>query len=151
MLPTIYSETNGWIPTIFNDFFNETWTPKFHGTTPAINVSEDKEGFTVEVAAPGMTKQDFNIKLTSDGDIVISMEKKGSESTADGQKPATSNQKTYLRREFGYSKFEQTLTLPDNVERQKISASMENGVLTILIPKMTEQEKAKATQFIEIK
>lgn len=144
----MYSESNGWIPSIFNDFFNESWTPKFHGTTPAINVSEDKGGFTVEVAAPGMTKQDFNIKLTSDGDIVISMEKK---TQNDDKNLKDSDKKTYLRREFGYSKFEQTLTLPDNVERQKISASMDNGVLTILIPKMSEQEKAKATQFIEIK
>ncbi len=144
MLPTMYSEANGWIPTIFSDFFNESLTPKFRGTTPAFNVSEDEAGFTVDVAAPGMTKNDFNIQLTSDGDIVISMEKK--EETKKENK-----QKTYLRREFGYSKFEQRLTLPDNVERQKISASMDNGILTILIPKMTEQEKAKATQFIEIK
>ncbi|MCQ2095326.1 MAG: Hsp20/alpha crystallin family protein [Bacteroidaceae bacterium] len=144
MLPTMYSGSNGWIPAIFNDFFSDALTPKFRGTTPAINVSEDESGFTVEVAAPGMTKNDFNIHLTSDGDIVISMEKKNETRTEN-------KKKTYLRREFGYSKFEQRLTLPDNVERQKITASMDSGVLNILIPKMTEQEKAQATQFIEIK
>lgn len=146
MLPTMYSTRNqGWLPSVFNDFFNDNWlSPKFSGTTPAINVSEDKKEFRVEVAAPGMTKDDFNIQLTSDGDIVISMEKKT-------ENKDENKDKTYLRREFSYSKFVQRLNLPENVERQNISASMNDGVLSISIPKLKEDEKAKDTRFIEIK
>lgn len=147
MMPTIYSTRNqGWIPALFNDFFNDNWMPavKYHNSTPAVNVSEDEKEYKVEIAAPGMTKDDFNIQLTTDNEIVISMEKK-SENKEGGDK------KTYLRREFSYSKFEQRFTLPDNVEKSKISAGMEHGVLAISIPKKTEEEKAKESLNIEIK
>ena len=147
MMPTIYSTRNqGWIPALFNDLFNDNWMPtvKYHGTTPAVNVLEDEKEYKVEIAAPGMTKEDFKIQLTNDGDIVISMEKK----TEDKQE---NDKKTYLRREFSYSKFEQRFTLPDNVEKTKIAAGMTDGVLTIDIPKKTEEEKAKETLNIEIK
>ena len=81
MMPT---RTNNyrtdWIPSLFNDLFND-WTPAVFNTgaartAPAFNVVENEKNYQVEVAAPGMTKDDFNIQLTSDGDIVISMEKK---------------------------------------------------------------------------
>ena len=141
----MYSNRNqGWIPSIFNDFFNDTWMPaKFTGTTPAINVSEDEKAYKVEVAAPGMTKEDFKISVAND-DLVISMEKKTDNKEED-------EKKKYLRREFSYSKFEQRLTLPDNIERQNICANMNDGVLAIVIPKKTEEEKAQETQCIEIK
>ena len=144
MLPTMYSNNNNWIPSIFNDFFADPWVPsKIAGTAPAINVSEDNKEYKVEVAAPGMTKDDFKINVAND-ELVISMEKKDDSKDAD-------KDKKYLRREFSYSKFEQHLTLPDNVERDKISAGMNDGVLTIDIPKMTEEEKAQEMHYIEIK
>jgi len=144
MLPTMYSNNNNWIPSIFNDFFADPWVPsKIAGTAPAINVSEDNKEYKVEVAAPGMTKDDFKINVAND-ELVISMEKKSD--SKDEEKD-----KKYLRREFSYSKFEQHLTLPDNVERDKISAGMNDGVLTIDIPKMTEEEKAQEMHYIEIK
>ena len=144
MLPTMYSNNNNWIPSIFNDFFADPWVPsKIAGTAPAINVSEDNKEYKVEVAAPGMTKDDFKINVAND-ELVISMEKKADSKDED-------KDKKYLRREFSYSKFEQHLTLPDNVERDKISAGMNDGVLTIDIPKMTEEEKAQEMHYIEIK
>lgn len=144
MLPTMYSNNNNWIPSIFNDFFADPWVPsKIAGTAPAINVSEDNKEYKVEVAAPGMTKDDFKINVAND-ELVISMEKKADSKDDD-------KDKKYLRREFSYSKFEQHLTLPDNVERDKISAGMNDGVLTIDIPKMTEEEKAQEMHYIEIK
>ena len=144
MLPTMYSNNNNWIPSIFNDFFADPWVPsKIAGTAPAINVSEDDKEYKVEVAAPGMTKDDFKINVAND-ELVIAMEKKGDSKDED-------KDKKYLRREFSYSKFEQHLTLPDNVERDKISAGMNDGVLTIDIPKMTEEEKAQEMHYIEIK
>lgn len=140
----MYSNNNNWIPSIFNDFFADPWVPsKIAGTAPAINVSEDDKEYKVEVAAPGMTKDDFKINVAND-ELVIAMEKKGDSKDED-------KDKKYLRREFSYSKFEQHLTLPDNVERDNISAGMNDGVLTIDIPKMTEEEKAQEMHYIEIK
>ena len=147
MMPTIYSTRNQeWLPSIFNDFLNDNWVsvPKFSGTTPAINVTENEQNYEIEVAAPGMCKEDFNISLTKDGDIVIAMEKKSDNKEEE-------EDKTYLRREFSYSKYEQCLTLPDNADKENISASMNNGILDIKIPKLTEEEKEKETKFIEIK
>lgn len=145
MLP-IYAKTSnqGFFPSFFNDFFNDSWiTPQFHSTSPAINVSEDDKGYKVEIAAPGMTKEDFNVSI-SDGDIVIEMEKKN-------ENKDENKDKKYIRREFSYSKYEQRLALPDNVEKQNITAQMTDGVLYIDIPKMTPEEKAKECQCIEIK
>jgi Molecular chaperone (small heat shock protein) len=145
MLP-IYAKTSnqGFFPSFFNDFFNDSWiTPQFHSTSPAINVSEDDKGYKVEIAAPGMTKEDFNVSI-SDGDIVIAMEKKN-------ENKDENKDKKYIRREFSYSKYEQRLALPDNVEKQNITAQMTDGVLYIDIPKMTPEEKAKECQCIEIK
>ena len=145
MLP-IYAKTSnqGFFPSFFNDFFNDSWiTPQFHSTSPAINVSEDDKGYKVEIAAPGMTKEDFNLSI-SDGDIVIAMEKKN-------ENKDENKEKKYIRREFSYSKYEQRLALPDNVEKQNITAQMTDGVLYIDIPKMTPEEKEKECQCIEIK
>ena len=152
MLPSVYTRNQGWLPTIFNDFFDDnTWMPtKSYGTTPAINVSEDEKEYKVEVAAPGMKKENFNVHVTQDGDLVISMEAK-SDTTTDENGQEVKNSKKYLRREFAYSKFEQILTLPDHVERENISASVEDGILTIDIPKMTEEEKEKESKVIEIR
>lgn len=142
MMPIRRNYNQNWLPSIFNDFFDNDWMSKASATAPAINVIENDTDYKVEVAAPGMTKEDFNIHLADDDLLVITMEKKNE--TKD-------EQKKYLRREFSYSKFEQSLVLPDNVEKDKISASVDNGVLTIHLPKMTAEEKAKATKVIEIK
>ena len=150
MLP-VYSRNQGWLPTIFSDFFDDnTWMPtKAYGTTPAINVSEDDKEYKVEVAAPGMKKENFNVHVTQDGDLVISMEAKTDSSSNNDDQEAKNNIK-YLRREFSYSKFEQVLTLPEHVEKDNISASVNDGILTIDIPKMTEAEKEKENTVIEI-
>ena len=65
-----------WLPSIFNDFFDNDWMEKTNATAPAINVIESEKNYKVEVAAPGMTKDDFNIHLGDDNELVISMEKK---------------------------------------------------------------------------
>lgn len=98
-----------WLPSIFNDFFDNDWMVKANATAPAINVIESDKDYKVEVAAPGMTKEDFKIHINEDNDLVISMEKK-TEST-EGDKEGKKESR-YLRREFSYSKFQQTLILP---------------------------------------
>lgn len=136
--------TQNWLPSIFNDFFDNEWMVKANATAPAINVIESEKEYKVEVAAPGMTKEDFNIRIDEDNNLVISMEKKveNKEEKKDGR---------YLRREFSYSKFQQTMILPDNVDKEKIAAQVENGVLTIDLPKLSEEEIKKPERTIEIK
>ena len=141
MMPT--RKYQNWLPTIFNDFFDNDWMVKANATAPSINVIESNKDYQVEVAAPGMTKEDFNIHLNENSNLVISMEKR--------QTNEDDNQnKRYLRREFSYSKFEQALILPDNVVKEKIKANVSNGVLTITIPKQTPEERIKVNRVIEI-
>ena len=136
--------TQNWLPSIFNDFFDNDWMVKANATAPAINVFETEKEYKVELAAPGMTKEDFNVHIDEENNLVISMEKKteNKEEKKEGR---------YLRREFSYSKFQQTMILPDDVDKEKISAQVENGVLNIDLPKFSEQEKEKAKIFIDVK
>ena len=134
--------TNNWIPAVFNDLFNTDFMPKMSATAPAINVKESATGYTVELAAPGMKKEDFNVHINDEGNLVVKMERKQEHSEED-------KTTRYLRREFSYSKFEQTLILPDDVQKEAISAKVEHGVLTVELPKMVE-EKVKVSRQIEI-
>ena len=135
-----------WLPSIFNDFFDNEWLEKRNTTSPAVNIIENEDEFRIEVAAPGMTKEDFHVEVNRDNELVISMEKKNEQKEEDPKKRGT-----YLRREFSYSRFEQSLLLPDNVETEKISAKVEHGVMTIEIPKRKVEETVAASRRIEIK
>ena len=139
--------TQDWLPSIFNDFFDNDWMVKANATAPAINVFETANAYKVELAAPGMTKEDFNVHIDEDNNLVISMEKKCENEDKDNNR----REGRYLRREFSYSKFQQTMILPDNVDKEKISAHVENGVLNIELPKYTEEEKEKSKKVIDIK
>ena len=141
--------TQNWLPSIFNDFFDNDWMVKANATAPAINVFETEKEYKVELAAPGMTKEDFNVHIDEENNLVISMEKK-TENKEESNK-AEKKEGRYLRREFSYSKFQQTMILPDDVDKEKISAQVENGVLNINLPKFTEQEKEKTKKFIDVK
>ncbi len=143
-MPTKRNYNQEWLPSIFNEFFDNDWMAKANATAPAINVIESDKDYKVEVAAPGMTKDDFNIHLSEDNELVITMEKKNETKEEDKEN------KKYLRREFSYSKFQQSLVLPDDVEKDKIGAAVNNGVLTIDLPKRQPEEKAKVNRSIEI-
>ena len=134
-----------WLPSFFNDFFDNNWMMKANSTAPAINVIENEKDYKVELAAPGMVKDDFKITLNPDNELVIEMEKKSETKEEDKEK------KKYLRREFSYSKFQQAILLPDNVEKDKISAKMENGILFIEIPKTGKEPVEQAAKAIEVK
>ena len=86
--------------------------------------------YKVELAAPGMTKEDFNVHIDEENNLVISMEKK-TESKEENNKDEKKEGR-YLRREFSYTKFQQTMILPDDVDKEKIGAHVENGVLHCL-------------------
>lgn len=141
MMPVRRSQN--WLPSIFNEFLGNEWMERANSTSPSINVIENEKEFKVEVAAPGMTKDDFVVRVDEDDNLVISMEKKSEnkEERKDGR---------YLRREFSYSKFQQTMILPDNVDKDKIGAQVEHGVLNIVIPKLSEEEVKKAQRVIEV-
>ena len=140
-----YNNNQNWLPTFFNDFFDNDWMLKANATAPAINVIENEKDYKVELAAPGMTKEDFNIQLGNDGELTITMEKK-----SDTKEEPKNENKKYLRREFSYTKFQQSFVLPDDVDKAKISASVNDGVLTIDLPKQAIEEKANASRAIEI-
>jgi len=133
-----------WLPDFFNDFFDTNWMERSNATAPAINVLEDEKNYELELAAPGMTKEDFNVTLDEEGDLVIKMEKKveNKEEKKHGH---------YLRREFSYSKFQQTMLLPEDAEREKIEATVENGVLKVNIPKKEKIQPEKTIKTIEIR
>ena len=128
---------NSWLPEVFNDFLNTANMPKTNATAPAINVLESEKEYTVELAAPGLSKEDFDVNINSDGDLTIKMEKKAEESEQKAH---------YLRRELAYSKYEQTLILPDDVQKEHIAARVNNGVLTVVLPKIQVQEQKIARQ-----
>ena len=128
---------NSWLPEVFNDFLNTANMPKANATAPAINVQESDKDYTVELAAPGLSKDDFDVNINSDGDLTIKMEKKAEEKEEKGH---------YLRREFAYSKYEQTLILPDDVQKEGIAARVANGVRTVVLPKIKVQEQKVARQ-----
>ena len=130
---------NYWLPSIFNDFLENEWMGRPGSTAPAINVKESKDAYTVEVAAPGMTKSDFNVSIDADNNLAISMEKKEEKHDA-----------RYLRREFSYAKFQQTMILPDDVDKDRITAKVENGVLLIGLPKVSREEVRRFGRNIEI-
>ena len=137
MLPVSRRHNQNWIPSIFNDFFDNDWMERCNTTAPAINVLEKENGYELELAAPGMTKEDFKVSLNEEGDLVINMDKKH-EKKEEGKENGH-----YLRREFSYTKFQQTMLLPDDVDKEKITATVENGVLKVEIPKFEKKELVK--------
>lgn len=131
---------NGWLPEVFNDFFDTNSMSRTSATAPAINVLESNSQYTVELAAPGLKKEDFAVNVNVDGDLTIKMMKQQSD------KDETAR---YLRREFAYSKFEQTLILPKDVDRTKIAARVADGVLTVDLPKINKEEQ-KVVRTIDV-
>jgi len=140
MLPVMFKES--WFPTVFEDFLNTDFMPRANTTAPAVNVKEDEKAYTMELAAPGIKKEYCRVGINEDGNLTIAIENK--------MEHKEENKKHhYLRREFSYSNYEQSYTLPDDVERDKISAKVENGILTVTLPRIVKEEK-KFAKAIEV-
>ena len=136
------------MPSLFDRFFENNmfdWSNRnfsdTNTTLPAVNIKEDKDGFEVEMSAPGFEKGDFKIELNNSL-LTISSEKKIENETKEGQQ--------FTRREFSYQSFSRAFTLPETVEGEKIAAKYENGILSINIPKK-EEAKPKPVKQIKIK
>ena len=134
---------NTWMPEVFNDFFDTDFMPRTNATAPAINVKETEHDYTVELAAAGMKKDDFNINIDADGNLHIKMEKKS-------EKKEEEKKEHYLRREFSYSNYQQVYALPEDIVKEEISAKVEHGVMTITMPKEKPVEEKKIQRQVEI-
>ncbi len=144
---TLMRRTSSYWPKNFNSFIDEFFNRDFYdsnmsnlsstGTTvPAVNIVESNDEFQVEVAAPGMKKDDFHVELDNDM-LIITSEKQDSSEHSD---------KSYARREFSYQSFNRTFHLPNTVEADKIKAKYENGVLRLVIPKKEEAKQKPVRQ-----
>ena len=134
-------KNNDWFPTMFDDFFNNGFMPRANSTAPAVNVKETDKEYTMELAAPGIKKEYCRVGINDEGYLTVAIENKQEHKHED-------KNHHYLRREFSYSNYEQNYTLPDDVEKDNISAKVEDGILTITMPKTAQKEKV--TKSIEI-
>ena len=141
MLPVMNS--NSWFPTLFDDFFNSEWMPKMKATAPAVNVKEDAKAYTMQVAVPGIKKEFCRVNINADGNLDIAIENKMEHKEED-------KKQHYLRREFSYSNYQQTYVLPDDIVKDEIVAKVDDGVLTITMPKVSKQEVKKIQRQIDI-
>lgn len=131
------------LPNVFNDFFRDWSTSNFSDTNttlPAVNIKENENEFTVDVAAPGMNKEDFQVNIENDILTISSERKENKEDTNDN----------YTRKEYSYMSFKRSFTLPKGiVDSEKIKATYKNGELKIYIPKL-EAAKPKPAKLITV-
>ena len=132
----------------FNDLFDGRSYDKVGTTAPAMNVMENDKEYKLEIAAPGMCKDDFVIHINKEGNLVIEMEKKNCGCKG---KEGEKKECKYLRKEFSYAKFHQTLLLPDNADRENIESHVNNGVLKVIIPKLEKPKAEEEKRVIEVK
>ena len=140
-LPVLRTNNN-WLDNAFNDFFDDSAMKRMNSTAPAVNVREDETAYIMEVAVPGIKKEFCRVDINNDGDLNIAIENK-MEHKEDNKK------ERYLRREFSYTNYQQTYSLPDNVNKEGISATVTDGVLTIQLPKIEKVEQ-KVQRKIEV-
>jgi len=134
-----------YVPAYWDDFFNDRFFNQLNSkngnlNSPAVNISEDDKGYTIEVAAPGIARKDFNIEIENDV-LTISTEHKESKEE---------KKQNFLRREFNYRSFKRSFELPETVDQGEIKASHEAGILTLSLPKK-EEVLQKAPRQIEVK
>ena len=139
MLPTITRRTfSPFLSNIFDDDFIPVMANRT-SSMPAVNIREDEKNFILELAVPGMEKNDLKIDINEDVLTISSETKNETEENKDG----------YKRKEFSYSSFCRSFYIPENVNREKIGASYKDGILNVELPKQ-EVEKNKITRQIKI-
>lgn len=135
--------SNSWFPTMFDDFFNNDWMPKMKATAPAVNVKEDANAYTMELAVPGIKKEFCRVNINADGNLEVAIENKL-------EHKEENKKEHFLRREFSYSNYQQTYVLPDDIVKDHIAAKVDNGVLTITMPKVRKDEVKQIQRQISI-
>ena len=151
MLMVRRNNYSNWLDNFFDDsLFDTELMPQRNTTAPALNVKESAEDYIMEMAVPGLEKEWVRINVTNEGLLHVAIENK-MEHKEENRDSHKSRHIHYLRHEFAYGNYEQSYTLPDDVDRDKISASVANGILTITIPKTTPEQEAKVMRNIEVK
>ena len=140
MLPLM--RTNYYLPDMFNGFFADDCISGFKQTMPKVNVAENENEYRVELAVAGAKKENFNVNLTKEGVLSVKFSQK--QENEEGKK-----EEKYWRKEFSYSEFERKFSLPEDVNKENISAKVENGILEITLPK-TKTEKAESDTHIAV-
>ncbi|MEE1270943.1 MAG: Hsp20/alpha crystallin family protein [Prevotellamassilia sp.] len=135
--------SNSWFSTMFDDFFNNDWMPKMKATAPAVNVKEDANAYTMELAVPGIKKEFCRVNINADGNLEVAIENKL-------EHKEENKKEHFLRREFSYSNYQQTYVLPDDIVKDHIAAKVDNGVLTITMPKVSKDEVKQIQRQISI-
>jgi HSP20 family protein len=130
----------------FNDFFREETLATKGATVPAVNVRENAENFTLEVAAPGMAKEDFKIEVNQN--ILKIWSDKKQETSQEAPKENTEQKPLYTRQEFNYQAFQRSFKLPATVNGDNISAKYNNGILEVIIPKKEEATFKKTVEIL---
>lgn len=148
LFPVIRNNNRNWLDTAFNDFFDTEWMPRTATTAPAVNVKESDKAFTMEVAAPGLKKEYCKVNINEDGNLVVKIEHKAEHEDKSAKNEAEKFH--YVRREFTYTNYEQTYILPDEVDKEHISAKVEDGILSIELPKLAPEPEKKIDRVIEI-
>ena len=128
------------MPTLFNELMN--WNDTNY-STPRMNIMETKDNYKLELCIPGLTKDDVKLSIDTEGNLVVEM-------TKEAKNEKKNEEMRYLRHEFSVEHFRQTVMLPEDIHKEQISAKVENGILDIIIPKVTVEEKKQAVQTIEI-
>lgn len=140
----VRKNTAPYFPAVLDELLNTDWlggrTQNLASNSPAVNIIEKDQAFTLELAAPGMKKEDFNIELNNDL-LTISVSRE-SDSEAEDVK--------YTRREFSFASFKRSFTLPESINTADISASYEAGILVVGLPKR-EEAQVQPARLIDIK
>ena len=130
------------MPTLFNELMN--WNDTTY-STPRMNIMETKDNYKLELCIPGLTKEDVKLSIDAEGNLVVEMVKENK-----SEKKENKEEMRYLRHEFSVEHFRQTVMLPEDIHKEQISAKVENGILDIIIPKVSVEEKKQAMQTIEV-
>ena len=130
------------MPTLFNELMN--WNDTTY-STPRMNIMETRDNYKLELCIPGLTKEDVKLSIDAEGNLVVEMVKENK-----SEKKENKEEMRYLRHEFSVEHFRQTVMLPEDIHKEQISAKVENGILDIVIPKVTTEEKKQAVQTIEV-
>jgi len=141
MTPAMYRK-NGWFPTVFDEFFNSDLMNTASNTAPSVNVKETEHAYVVEMAAPGVKKEFCRVHIDDEHNLCVAIENRFEHKEED-------KHAHYLRREFSYTNYEQSYSLPDDVDEEHIEAKVEDGILRIELPKLQKVE-GKPTRQIAI-
>ena len=144
MLLARRNNSSNWLTKFFDDnFFDTDLMTRFNGTAPAVNVKETDKEYTMEIASPGLKKEFVRVDLDDEGNLNVALENKM-------EHKEEKKKEHYLRREFAYSNYQQSYVLPEDVDREKISAKVNDGVLTIELPKLSPKKEAEKLHRIEV-